>query len=163
MDELERYSAITSMRMGVLLLILGAGFGLDSFLRLGVAPKGWPLLFTVQALGFLGMYRKSCGRGSGFLVAGVYMACFSLLALYCNVTSWAHLSRLWPLFITFLGLAFLALFTFGGRMRRNLLVGLGLLSLSLVFLVVGTLGGQYWWTVLIFAGLSILASEVARR
>lgn len=163
MNEVDRAPAITSVRLGVLLVACGALLAIDSYLGLGLVPKMWPLLLTLQAFGLIGMHRKSRGRGGGFLVVGVYVGCFSLLALYCNFTSWAQLAWLWPLSITFLALAYLVLFVFGGRARGNLLVGLALFSLSLVFLIVGIWGIRYWWTVLVLAGLSILVSEAAKR
>ncbi|MDP6451187.1 MAG: hypothetical protein QF773_10235, partial [Lentisphaeria bacterium] len=86
----------------------------------------------------------------------------SVLALYCNLTSWSVLAVLWPLFIAFIGLACVALHLIHRRSRRNLLTGLLLLSLAAVFLVVGVFGGSYWWSILVLAGLSLLATELVQ-
>lgn len=163
MKEQDEARRITSGRLGLLLIIVGVVFAADSALELNMALRLWPLVLAVPALGLLGMYRQSGGRDTAFLVVGAYLGCFSLLALYCSFTSWSELKRLWPLFITFLGVVLLALFRFKSKTRVHLLTGLILVSLSIVFLVVAALGLRYWWTVLVLAGISILLSEKARR
>jgi drug/metabolite transporter (DMT)-like permease len=97
-----------------------------------------------------------------FLVAGVYLLCFSGLALFCSFTSWAAMASLWPLFVTFLGVVLVALFFFREKRRAYLLTGLLLISLSAVFSVTQTFGAHWWWTILILAGLSILVAEKAK-
>ena len=67
-----------------------------------------PLLITSLGGGLVGIFHQRGRRESVFLGAGVYLICFSLLALYCSFTSWSRLAVLWPLFIGFLGVAFLA-------------------------------------------------------
>jgi hypothetical protein len=113
------------------------------------------------AIGLLGIFAKTGRRSPVFLATGTYLLFFSGLALYCSFSSWARLGRLWPLFITFLGVVFLALHRFHSPRRFNLLAGLLLLSLSAVFGVLFTLGPQYWWTAFLLAGLSVLAAEKA--
>jgi len=163
MKERDEARSITSRRLGLFFIVVGSVFAADSLLDLDVASHLWPLLLAMPALGFLGMYRQGGGRDAAFLVVGVYLGCFSILALYCSLTSWAELAEIWPLFITFLGVVFLALFQFRSRKRSHLLVGLILVSLSVVFLVVLTLGMRYWWTVLVLAGASILLAERVER
>ena len=149
----------TARRLGLLLIVIGVLLALDTFLDLAVVYRLWPVLVAMVGVGLIGIFFKGQSRVPVFLVAGVYLLCFSGLALFCNFTSWAAMANLWPLFITFLGAVFVALFFFHEKRRTYLLTGLLLVSLSAVFLVTQTLGADWWWTILILAGLSILAAE----
>lgn len=153
---------VVSRRLAVLLIVIGAAFAVDSALGLSVAHKLWPLLLTVIAVGLIGIFVKRNARGGLFLMAGVYLLCFSGLALYCNFTNWGILGELWPLFIAFLGLAFVVRFFAGGRKRGQLLLGLLLISIAVVLWLFFALSGGYWWIAFILVGLSLLVSEKAR-
>lgn len=146
-------------RLGLLLIVIGILLALDAFFELSVVYELWPLLITMTGGGLIAIYLKGNARVPMFLVVGVYLLCFSFLALYCNFTSWAAMANLWPLFITFLGAVFLALFFFQEKRHGYLLAGLLLASISLVFCVNLALGSDWWWTVFVFAGLSILVAE----
>jgi hypothetical protein len=152
---------IVSRRLAVLLIFIGVVFAVDSVLGLSVAHKLWPLLLTILAAGLIGIYVKRNARDGVFLASGVYLLCFSGLALYCSFTSWATLAELWPLFIAFLGIVFLALFFARGRNRWFLLLGLLLLSAAVVFWLFLALSGRFWWIVFVLVGVSLLASERA--
>ena len=148
----------TYKRLAFFLIIIGLLFAFDSLLHLSFIYKLWPLILTILGAGFIGIYVKRKQRGILFLAVGEYILCFSVLALYCNFTSWRNMSDLWPLFIGFLGIALVTVF-FLDRNRRNLLfIGLLLASLSIYFLLVFSLGSQFWWIIFIFAGLCILLS-----
>lgn len=162
MSDRQDAARTTAIRLGVLLLVIGLVSAVDSLLQLSVVHKLWPLLVVALASGLLGIFVKSGRRAPVFLATGTYLLCFSVLALCCTLTSWALLAVLWPLFITFLGLVFLALFQFHSARRFNLLAGLLLVSLSAVLGVLVTLGAKYWWTAFVLAGLSTLAAEKAR-
>ncbi len=149
-------------RLAIILIVAGLVFALDTVLATPFTYKLWPLLVAIPAIGFIGIFVRSRVRNGAFLAAGIYLACFSVLALYCNLTSWSVLAVLWPLFIAFIGLACVALHLIHRRSRRNLLTGLLLLSLAAVFLVVGVFGGSYWWSILVLAGLSLLATELVQ-
>lgn len=153
---------VVTRRLAVLLILVGAVFALDTVFAWSVAVKLWPLLLTVLAVGLIGIYVQRGARGSMFLASGVYLLCFSVLALYCNFTSWGHLGELWPLFIAFLGAAFVAVFLAGGRRRGHLLVGLLLVSAAAVLWVEVAVSTRYWWTALILVGVSLLVWERAR-
>jgi len=149
----------TARRLGLLLILIGALSALDTLLDLAVVYKLWPVLIAMVGIGLIGIFYKGNSKVQMFLVAGVYLLCFSGLALLCNFTSWAAMANLWPLFITFLGAVFVALFFVREKGHAYLLTGLLLISVSVVFCVILTVGADWWWTILILAGLSILAAE----
>lgn len=153
---------VVSRRLAVLLIVIGAAFAVDSALGLSVAHKLWPLLLTILAVGLIGIFIKRNARGGLFLISGVYLLCFSGLALYCSFTSWAALAELWPLFIAFLGLGLVVRFFARGRKRGQLLLGLLLISVAVVLWLLFTLSAGYWWIAFILVGLSLLVSEKAR-
>ncbi len=153
---------IVNPRLAVLLILIGVLFAVDSALTLSVVHKLWPVLLTILAVGLIGIFAKRQARGGLFLASGVYLLCFSGLALYCNFTNWGSIAELWPLFIAFMGIVFVVLFIVQGRSRRRLLLGLLLLSIAVVLWLLLAVSGGYWWVAFILAGLSLLVSEKAR-
>ena len=149
-------------RLAFLLIGIGLLLGLDAYLELSVVYRLWPALLVMLGVGLIGIFVNGNSREPLFLAAGVYVLCFSVPAFFCSLTSWTALASLWPLFITFLGLVFLALFFFREKRLVHLLTGLLLVSLSAVFTLTLTFGLQWWWTVLVLAGLSILIAERAK-
>lgn len=155
MNDLEYTSY---RRLAYLLIIMGVLFGLDSYLSIHFVYKLWPLLILILGTGLTGIYIESNTRGVLYLSAGVYLICFSLLAFYCNFTSWAILARFWPLFITSLGVVFIVLYLMNRKKRFLLFIGFLLISLSIYFILVFSISGQYWWSIFIFLGLSLFLS-----
>jgi hypothetical protein len=151
-------------RLGVMLFTIGAIFAVDSYFHLAVAYKLWPLILTVLAIGFIGIFIRRERRDAHYLAIGVYILCFSGLALACTFSSWTMLATLWPSFIAFLGIAFLSVFLFCRKTRINVLAGLLLVSLAAVlFFVVYDLGARLWWTTFILAGLSVFFSGWVKK
>ena len=153
---------IVSRRLAVLLIVIGGLFAADSALDLSVAPKLWPVLLTIVAIGLIGIFIKRSSRGAGYLGGGVYLLCFSGLALYCNFTAWGRLGATWPAFVAFLAFAFLSVFFACGRNRWYLLLGLLLLSTAVVLWLFLALSGRLWWTAFILVGVSLLVWERVR-
>ncbi len=158
----ENQNTRTYTRFAFLCIIIGLLLSVDSFLGVPIIYKFWPLLLAVLSLGFVGIFIRRNNREPVFLAIGIYILCFTGVALYCNFTSWSNLKLVWPLFITFLGISFLSAFLFSHRRYPLLLLGLLFVSLSIVFFLVFSLGGQYWWTVFILVGLSVLLAEKMR-
>ncbi len=148
-----------SQRMALLLIAVGLLLGLDACLEWSIVHRLWPLLLVILGIGLVGIFLQGNSREAVFLAGGVYVFCFGGLALFCNFTSWTALTHLWPLFIAFLGLVLLALHFFREKRLVYLLGGLLLISLSAMFILTLSLGSRWWWTILVLAGLSLLAAE----
>ncbi|MFP4520650.1 MAG: hypothetical protein ACLFQK_00745 [Fibrobacterota bacterium] len=151
----------SNTRFALLLIIVGFLTALDVISGYRIISKLWPLLVTMLGAGLTGIFIKRGGREALYLIPGVYLVCFSLFALYLNFTSWSSMSFLWPLFILFMGISFMAAFIFCKKHKKYILLSLLLISVSFVFLITGALGGEYWWSVFILIGISILISEKA--
>ncbi|MBD3344951.1 MAG: hypothetical protein GF401_07805 [Chitinivibrionales bacterium] len=149
-------------RFALLFIGIGGLLALESFTDLSFIHKLWPLLITMLGIGFIGIFKARGRREVVYLIPGVYLICFSILALFANFYSWSILTRTWPLFIAFLGLSFFLSFLFARQRALYLLTGLMLVSISSVFFLVFSISGQLWWTIFILAGMSILISERAR-
>ena len=162
MAELPDSGRLVNRRLALLLIVIGVLFAVDSALNLSVIYKLWPVLLTIVAVGLIGISTKRATRGDVFLASGVYLLCFSGLALVCNFTSWRHVHNVWPLFIAFLGVVYVVLHFARGRSRRCLLLGLLLLSIAAVLWVFLTFSGRFWWIAFVLVGLSLLVSEKAR-
>ena len=155
MNEVDR---TTFNRLGLLLIIIGAVFAVDTFWEFGVAHKLWPILTVILGAGLVGVFVKRRGQGIVYLAVGEYLICFSAVALYCNFTSWTELARIWPVFIIFLGVVLLTLFFIRRRKSRRVVLFLGLLltALAIFFFLIFSLGANWWWVIFIFVGLCFL-------
>ena len=119
--SIEKRSAY--WRVGLLLLVIGGLLAVESLAKLSFIHKLWPLLLTIMGTGLIEIFRRR-GRGeAAYLTVGVTLIGCSGLALYCNFSAWGELGRLWMVFITVLGLAFVAAFIFAQRQRVVLLAG----------------------------------------
>ncbi|HBM15662.1 MAG TPA: hypothetical protein DD381_04870 [Lentisphaeria bacterium] len=156
MNELEN---TTHIRFAFLLILIGLLLAVDSFFKISLFIKLWPLLALMLGIGFIGIFNKQRKRGFSYLVIGIYLILFTILALFCNFTSWDLLSIYWPIFITFLGVVFLAIYFYRKTSRATLFIGVILIFLSLYFLFIFSLGSDQWWTIFILVGLSILLSR----
>jgi hypothetical protein len=154
--------AVGYHRLALMLVVIGLLFGIDTLAGIAVIWRLWPLLITIMGIGFLGIFAKRGRREAPYLAVGVYLVCFSGLALYCSFTTWTALAMLWPLFITFMGLTLLAVVIFCRRGRLVLLLSLLLISLSAAFFFVFSLSPAFWWVIFVLAGISILIAERAR-
>lgn len=153
-EELSGYG-----RFGILMIIIGALLAVDSLLHLAFLYRLWPLIITLLGIGFIGIFQQRIRKEPPYLAIGVYLICFSGLALYCSLTTWAALGRLWPLFIVFLGLSFLASFYWHKTKRVLLLLGLLLSSIGVAFYFIFTIDPHLWWTIFLLGGISILITE----
>jgi len=155
---MKNFEQITYSRVSVLLIIIGVLLGLDNYLDLALAADWWPLFVLTTGLGFIGIYRQKKLNGSLYLGIGVYLICFSVLAMICNFTSWNCLAFWWPLFIAFWGIAQLTVLFCGSGDRLLLFTSLMLISVSVLFFLIFTYHGQFWWLIFVMVGLSILLS-----
>lgn len=150
-------------RLGVLLAVIGGILAVDVLADIRFIYKLWPLLISVMGIGFIGIYRRRARREASYVGIGVYLIGFSALALYCNMTSWAELATLWPVFIALMGLSCVLGYYFGTRRPLLLLAGLLLFSTAAVFFFVFGLSARLWWTVFILAGASFLVFDRVRQ
>lgn len=162
MSTMTDLEAVTHRRLGVLLIVVGLVAAAGSHLGLPVVFKFWPLLTLSLGIGFIGMFAGRRARGAVYLALGEYLILFSGLAFYCNFTSWRNLGHLWPVFIAFLGVVFATMLVLRRESRFLLFLALLFLLLSAALFVVFTYGSQYWWSVPVLAGLSILVSGIRR-
>lgn len=150
-------------RLGILLIGIGALLAIDSFTKQSVMYKLWPLLCTISGIGFIGIYQQRSRREASYMGIGTFLIGFSLLALFCNFTTWSVLSSLWPLFIGMFGLSMIIGFLFSNRSPVLLLSGLLFISLATAFFLVFSLNHQLWWSIFILAGCSFFIFDTARR
>lgn len=156
---LKSSGPVSHIRLAILLIMLGLIFALDSFLGIPFVYKLWPLIVSFLSFGFLGIFIKRKRRDPAFISIGVYLLCFSILALFFNFTSWDLMLYLWPLFILFMGLAFLSIFLFSKKSKIILLLAALFILLPILFFILLSGSSEYWWVVLILAGFSIIISE----
>jgi len=142
-------------RLALFLFALGALFALEARLELRILSRLWPLLLTSLGGGFIGIFLERERREPFFLGIGVYLISFSLFALTCSFTSWRLMAELWPLFIGFLGLSFLALYLASPRHAIHLFFAILFFSVCALFLLVFSIAAHLWWILFFFLGLAI--------
>ena len=146
-------------RFAILLLVIGALLGVDSVCHLSFIYKLWPLIITILGIGFIGIFRTRNRKEALYLSVGIYLICFSGLALFCDFTSWAMLKKFWPYFVMFMGIAVTGAYIFCKKKNIWLLAGLLLISMSVVFFFVFSISVDLWWTVFLLAGASVWIAE----
>ena len=158
MSTISDLEGTTYRRLGILLIAIGLASAAGSYFGFPAVYKLWPLLVLSLGIGFVGIFAKRKARGALHLALGEYLILFSGLALYCNFTSWRNLKHLWPVFVAFLGVVFATVLVFRRGSRFLLFLSLLFLLLSASMFVMYYLGSQYWWSLPILAGLSILVA-----
>jgi hypothetical protein len=149
--------AVLSILSGLILILdyYGIGHGLWRL---------WPVFPLILGTGFLLLYTRQGRRDSALMGLGIYLVCCALLFFFLNYTSWTLLGELWPLFIGFLGLAFLGP-VLGRTGHRVLLpIAVGLLLISGVFLLVATVDPRLWpVSLVLFGGCLLLVARYDRK
>jgi hypothetical protein len=145
-------------KVGLFLTVTGIIFAVETFFKIRILYKLWPVIITILGAGFINIFFIRKRSNAAFLWIGAYLVLFSLLAFYCNFYSWGHLSQLWPLFISFSGISFVSVFFFNLKNKMYLFTGLLLLSVSIVFFIVFSVSSKYWWTSFLLIGISVLAA-----
>jgi hypothetical protein len=146
-------------RFAIMLLVIGALLGVDSMWHLAFFYKLWPVIITILGAGFIGIFRTRGRKEAMYLTVGIFLICFSGLAQYCVFTWWSRLATLWPLFVTFSGIAMIFAYHFCQKKKNRLLVGLLLVSLSIVFFFVFSISAGLWWTAFLLVGASVWIAE----
>ncbi len=157
MAKTEKISSYS--RFAVLLFTIGGLFAVDSLFHLSFIYKLWPLIITMLGIGFIGIFKTRDRKESLYLSVGIYLVCFSFLALFCDFTNWAILKSFWPIFIAFLGISITFSYALCQKKTAWLLAGLLLLSTSAVFFLVFSVSKELWWSVFLLAGMSVWIAE----
>ncbi|MBN1114621.1 MAG: hypothetical protein JXA66_04715 [Oligoflexia bacterium] len=144
-------------KLAVFLFMLGILFAVETYYNYLILNKLWPVILTSLGGGFIAIFFKRKKREPFYLASGVYIICFSILALVCNFTNW-DLTRVWPVFIGFIGISQLALYVFHTRHRLYLFMMFVFFSISVVFYLVFTVSYKFWWTMLFMLGFAMLIS-----
>jgi hypothetical protein len=124
-----------TLAIGVLLVLIGAGFLLVRLVGIDLAEAGWPMFIIVPGLVLFGLAFVVGGRaGSGFAVAGGIVTTTGLILAFQSATDlWATWAYAWPIVAP--GGVGLGLFLYGTLTRQRdialaggwaLLVGLAL-------------------------------------
>jgi len=146
-------------RFAILLFVIGGLFAIDSWFHLSFIYKLWPLIITMLGIGFIGIFKTRDRKEALYLAVGIYLICFSGLALFCDFTHWGVLKTLWPIFISFLGIAITFSYVLCQKRAAWLLAGLLLISTSAVFFLVFSVSKDLWWSVFLLAGMSVWIAE----
>jgi hypothetical protein len=149
-------------RVAILLIIIGMLLGIDSLWHLSFIYKLWPLIITILGIGFIGIFKTRDRKEALYLTVGICLIGFSGIAQWCVFTSWTILSHFWPLFISLSGIAVICDYLLCQKKQMWLLIGLLLMSASIVFFFVFSINPHLWWTVFLLAGISVWIAERTR-
>ena len=156
MESIHEIRESAYLKLGIILIITGLLFALDSLFNLNFIYKFWPVLTAITGIGFIGIFKSIRKKGIFYLIIGEYLFCFSILALLCNFTSWTILSNLWPIFITFTGLVLVTVFLFRHEKITFFIIGIILILFSIYLYLLLLFNGGLWWTIFIIIGIFII-------
>lgn len=142
--------------LAVLCIGIGALLMLENYGFINGVYNLWPVFPLVIGVGFCMLYRDRNRRDLTVLAMGVYLIQFSALAFYENYTSWKSMAYLWPFFVGFLGVSFLAIYASKGTGTVFFHLGMFLIGLCGVFFLIFSVDYRLWPISLVLFGISIL-------
>ena len=149
----------TKMRyrpLAIICIICGALLLLSAYGIIGEISKLWPVFPLILGVGLCLLYFKKQRFDFALLGIGTYFICISFFFLFLNYTSWSILTDAWPLFVGFLGLAFLAPVIFGKKRGIFIFLALFLIFLSSVFILAFSADSKFWPISLVLFGICLL-------
>ena len=157
-------SRSTTGAIAILAILSGLLLILESYGVVRGLWRLWPVFPFILGSGFLLLWARQNRRDTALMGIGVYLVCCALLFFLLNYTSWSRLGDLWPLFIGFLGLAFLGPVVSGSGSRILLPIAFGLLLICGVFLLVATVDPRLWpVSLVLFGGCLLLIARYGRK
>ncbi len=145
----------TTWILSILLIVSGAILLLESYGLVDGISRLWPVFPCILGIGFILLFARK--RSDVALpIIGTYLVCAGLLFFVLNFTTWHLLADLWPLFVLFLGLSFLAPVLWGEKRRIFAPLAFILILLGGAFLLVFTIDPRLWPATLILFGICLL-------
>lgn len=153
---------VATIILATVFILSGVALLFESF---GIA-KGvhniWPIFSFIIGLGFLLLNKKQRKRDIVLTIIGWFMMLSSLLFVYLNLTSWTQVAFLWPVFITFAGISFLAVHR-NNKSKKFLYMGIGGILLSLIFIFIFGVSASLWPVSLIVAGIFLYIISIKEK
>lgn len=146
----------TTSILAILCIISGSILLFESYGYFEGIYRIWPVFPLIMGIGFLLLFFQKSGHDSALLGIGTYLVLVSALFFFLNFTSWSILANIWPLFIGFLGLSFLAPIIWAGKRGVFILIAFFLLFLCGAFLLVFTIDTRLWPISLVLLGICLL-------
>lgn len=133
----------TAQYLAPLLILIGVLVTLENFQLIGCVSVHWPLLLLILGLGFLMLFYQRRRSDAVLLWLGSFLTILALFCYYLNFTSWAHLARLWPIFLGIVGLSFLVL-GLDTRKRLYFYFAGAFIALFVILMLVFTVSTRLW-------------------
>ena len=146
----------TTRTIAILSILCGVVLILESYDYLEGIWRLWPIFPLILGIGFILLFFNRGRADAALLGIGTYLVCCGAFFFFLNVTTWALLAHLWPLFIGFMGLSFLAPVIWQGKRGIIVPIALFMLFLSGVLLLVVTVDNRLWPISLILFGACLL-------
>ncbi len=146
-----RYNVLALLCIGIGALLILENYGyINGIYHL------WPVFPLVLGIGLYMLYMDRGKKDAVVLAIGVYLIQFSMLAFYENYTSWTSMSYLWPFFVGFLGVSFLAIYISTGAGIIFFHLAVFLMGLCIVFFLIFSVDYRLWPISLVLFGISII-------
>lgn len=146
----------TTRVLAVLTILTGLILLSESYGYLSGIYRIWPVFPLILGTGFILLFLRRNRFDTTLVAIGTYLVCASILFFYLNFTDWVRLADLWPLFIGFLGLSFLAPIIWGSKRGIYIPIALFLIFLCGVFLLVFSVDTRLWPVSLVLFGICLL-------
>ena len=140
--------------LSFILISMGFLLLLENYGLIKKISNFWPVFPFLVGLGLFILYKNMRRKDIGLVLLGSLLILLSVFFVYLNFTSWAKLSRLWPIFICILGVSFLFCYYFN-RIKIYLYVGLFSTLLGSIFVFIFSISVLLWPLSLIIIGIFI--------
>jgi len=146
----------TTSILAILCIISGSILLFESYGYFKGIYLFWPVFPLIMGIGFFLLFFRKNRQDSALLGIGAYLVLVSMLFFFLNFTSWSILANIWPLFIGFLGLSFLAPIIWARERGVFIPIAFFLLFLCGAFLLVFTIDTRLWPISLVLLGICLL-------
>jgi hypothetical protein len=141
--------------LAVLFIITGSVLTLENFHVISGISRHWPLVLMLAGAGFLLLFFKDMRFDPALVWIGTFLLPLGGFFYFLNFTSWKHIAHLWPLFLGFVGISFLATTIFA-KSRIFLYISIMFVMLFSALWLVFTVSLRLWPLSFIIFGLSLL-------
>ncbi len=147
--------------MAVLSIIVGLLLLLENFGYIKNVNLLWPVFPLVIGIGLIMLFFQSGRRDLKILGIGLFLAQSSVIFFFYNFSSWSIISKTWPLFLLCLGISSFsaAFFRRDAKILKN--SGLFLMFLALAFILIFSLDARFWPVSLVLFGIWLLTIKGA--
>ena len=152
----------TAYILSFFLIVTGILITLENFHLIRNVSHHWPFMLLIMGLGFITLFLNRNKSDIVLLWLGTFQFFLGIFFYYLNATSWKELISLWPVFLGIIGLSFLSVVVFTGRMLYVYFAS-AFIALFIIFTLVFSISPKLWPLSFVVFGISLLIIDYLQR